>query len=87
MPRSVHNPHLFPSRVEIDLDALSNNVRCIKRLAGDHVGVMAVVKANAYGHGAPQVARVALENGADMLAGRTWRRHCSCARQAFTRLS
>lgn len=68
MPRSVHNPHLFPSRVEIDLDALSNNVRCIKRLAGDHVGVMAVVKANAYGHGAPQVARVALENGADMLA-------------------
>ena len=68
MSRSVQSQHLFPSRVEIDLDALGNNVRCIKRLAGADVGVMAVVKANAYGHGAPQVAGVALENGADMLA-------------------
>lgn len=68
MPQPVQSQHLFPSRVEIDLDALGNNVRCIKRLAGDDVGIMAVVKANAYGHGAPQIARAALENGADMLA-------------------
>lgn len=68
MHQSVQSQHLFPSRVEIDLDALGNNARCIKRLAGDAVGVMAVVKADAYGHGAPQVARAALENGADMLA-------------------
>lgn len=68
MPRSAQSQHLFPSRVEIDLAALGNNMRCIKRLAGADVAVMAVVKANAYGHGAPQAARVALENGADMLA-------------------
>ncbi|MCY4467070.1 MAG: alanine racemase [Chloroflexi bacterium] len=68
MFRSAQSQHLFPSCVEIDLDALSNNARCIKRLAGDEVAVMAVVKANAYGHGAPQVASAALENGADMLA-------------------
>ncbi len=67
MPQPVQSQHLFPSRVEIDLAALGNNVRCIKRLVGD-VGIMAVVKANAYGHGAPQIARAALENGADMLA-------------------
>ena len=58
----------FPSRVEIDLGALANNVRRVKALAGRDVGVMAVVKANAYGHGAPRVAEVALRNGADMLA-------------------
>ncbi|MCY4145730.1 MAG: alanine racemase [Chloroflexi bacterium] len=68
MPQPVPSQHLFPSRVEIDLDALGSNMRCIKRLAGDGAAVMAVVKANAYGHGAPQVARAALENGADMLA-------------------
>ncbi len=68
MPQPVQSQHLFPSRVEIDLAALGNNVRCIKRLAGDDVGIMAVVKANAYGHGAPQIARAALVNGADMLA-------------------
>ncbi len=68
MRQPVQSQHLFPSRVEIDLDALGNNVRCIKRLAGDAVGMLAVVKANAYGHGAPQIARAALENGADMLA-------------------
>ena len=68
MPQPVQSQHLFPSRVEIDLAALGNNVRCIKRLAGDDVGIMAVVKANAYGHGAPQIARAALVNGANMLA-------------------
>ncbi|MYD08472.1 MAG: alanine racemase [Chloroflexi bacterium] len=58
----------FPSQVSIDLDAVAANVRSIKALVGDTVSLMAVVKANAYGHGAPQVARVAMENGADLLA-------------------
>ena len=64
MPENDH----FPSRVEIDLDALANNMRRVKSLAGRGVGVMAVVKANAYGHGAPRVADVAMRHGADMLA-------------------
>ena len=56
-----------PSWVEVDLGAVAHNVR---RLAGFAAGsrVCAVVKADGYGHGAPQVARVALENGAAGLA-------------------
>ena len=57
----------FPSRVEVDLGALAANVRWIKSKAGG-AAVMAVVKANAYGHGAVAVARTALGNGAELLA-------------------
>ena len=58
----------FPSRVEIDLGALAANVSWIKARVGGDVAIMAVVKANAYGHGAPAVARAALQNGASLLA-------------------
>jgi len=51
----------------IDLAAVGHNVREAQRLAGDGVGVAAVVKANAYGHGAVPVARAALEAGAAAL--------------------
>ncbi len=53
---------------EIDLDAIADNVRAMQRHVGDRVGIFAVVKANAYGHGAVQVARAALEAGAARLA-------------------
>ncbi len=55
------------SRVEIDLAALAGNVRGIKSLVGDQVALMAVVKADAYGHGAVSVGRTALLNGAEYL--------------------
>ena len=58
----------FPSVVEIDCEALAENARWIKAQAGGAANVMAVVKANAYGHGAAAVADIALRNGADMLA-------------------
>lgn len=57
----------FPSRVEVDLGALAANVRWIKSIAGA-AAVMAVVKADAYGHGGAAVARTALGNGAELLA-------------------
>jgi Alr-MurF fusion protein len=57
-----------PSWVEIDTNALATNVRAIKSLVGDNVTLMAVVKANGYGHGAVTVARTALLNGAEYLA-------------------
>ncbi|MBE2270940.1 MAG: alanine racemase, partial [Anaerolinea sp.] len=57
-----------PSWVEIDLNALASNVRQLKTLVGQHVTLFAVVKADAYGHGAVAVARTALHNGADYLA-------------------
>ena len=44
------------TRVKIDLDAISDNFDAIREKAG--VPVMAVVKADAYGHGAVQVARL-----------------------------
>jgi alanine racemase len=52
----------------VDLDAIAHNIAAIKRHVGDRVIVMAVVKANAYGHGAEPVARMALESGASWLA-------------------
>lgn len=53
---------------EIDLDALAHNVRALQRHVGEQVDVIAVVKANAYGHGAAPIARAALEAGAVQLA-------------------
>jgi len=53
---------------EIDLDAIADNVHAIKQHVGKAVEVIAVVKANAYGHGAVPVARTALEAGASRLA-------------------
>jgi alanine racemase len=58
----------FPAWAEVDLDAIAHNVTAIKRHVGDRTMVMAVVKANAYGHGAEPVARAALESGASWLA-------------------
>jgi alanine racemase len=52
--------------VETDLGAIRHNTRQLIALAGS-AGVMAVVKANAYGHGAEGVARAALEAGAHWL--------------------
>ena len=54
--------------VEIDLNALAHNVRSIKNFLNVGTKLMAVVKADAYGHGAITVARTALANGADCLA-------------------
>ncbi len=68
MSPSNRNPHLFPSSVEIDLGALADNVRRIKALAGEGRKLMAVIKADAYGHGAVEVAYAALNSGAELLA-------------------
>lgn len=47
----------------VDLDAIAHNVRLLRELAGG-AAVMAVVKADGYGHGATAVARTALAAGA-----------------------
>jgi alanine racemase len=52
---------------EIDLDAVRHNVKTLKR-RGLNSRLMAVVKADAYGHGAAEVARACVEVGADSLA-------------------
>lgn len=56
---------MYSTWASIDTDAIKNNVRFIKNHTGTQV--MAIVKANAYGHGAIPVARAALEGGATWL--------------------
>ncbi len=58
----------FITYAVIDLDAVAHNVQAIRKHVGPQIEIFAVVKAEAYGHGAVQVSRVALENGADRLA-------------------
>jgi alanine racemase len=55
-----------PTWLEIDLGAIAHNVRRLKQLAGDAL-LMISLKADAYGHGAIQVAQTALHNGATWL--------------------
>ena len=54
-----------PTWTEIDLDALAANFHIVKAKVGPGVNVMAVVKANAYGHGAVECARRLEREGAD----------------------
>jgi alanine racemase len=56
-----------PTRAEIRLGALRRNFRRARELAGPGVKVMAVVKANAYGHGLVRVATELLAEGADYI--------------------
>ncbi|MBD2444980.1 alanine racemase [Dolichospermum sp. FACHB-1091] len=53
--------------VEIDLGALSNNVKELVKFLSPCTQLMAVVKADAYGHGAVAVAKTVLEAGASWL--------------------
>ena len=52
----------------MDPSAIAHNTSLVKQLVGVKTAVMAVVKANGYGHGAVPSARAALEGGASWLA-------------------
>ena len=53
--------------IEVDSSAIESNTRALKGLIADGCLLMAVVKADGYGHGAETVARAALRGGADNL--------------------
>ncbi len=55
-----------PTLAEIDLEALRFNLGQLFKLTGDKAEVLAVVKANAYGHGAPEVSRELESAGASI---------------------
>jgi alanine racemase len=57
----------FPSWVEIDLDAARHNIASVRSRLRPGVSILLVVKADAYGHGAVRVSRLAEECGVDML--------------------
>ena len=52
----------------IDLSAIENNMRAIRASVPSRAKVLAVVKADGYGHGAVETARAAIRGGAEMLA-------------------
>ena len=56
-----------PTRAVIHLGAISHNIREIRKKIGNERDLMAVVKADGYGHGAVEVSRAALESSADSL--------------------
>ena len=58
--------------IEVDAGALANNVRKLRRRLTPGTRLMGVVKANAYGHGAIETARVVVRAGADWLAVATF---------------
>jgi alanine racemase len=60
--------HKHDTWVEVDLAAIKHNVKQVLSRIDRDVRLMAVVKADAYGHGAVETAKAMLEAGADMLA-------------------
>jgi alanine racemase len=55
------------SWIEIDLTAYRHNYKAMRALLPDGMNILQIVKADAYGHGAVEVARAAVEMGAVML--------------------
>lgn len=56
-----------PTWAEIDLDSIELNFNYVKELVADGVGILAIVKADAYGHGSVSVSNRLLNCGAGML--------------------
>ena len=69
---------------EIDLDALRHNLTAIHRHINPASKLCVVVKANAYGHGAVEVSKVAVECGADFLAVATVEEGLELRRAGFS---
>ncbi|SFW56621.1 alanine racemase [Selenomonas ruminantium] len=73
-----------PVWAEVSLQALRHNYREIKKQLAAGVKLCAVVKANAYGHGAVAAARVAVEEGAEYLAVATLSEGIELRQAGFT---
>ena len=63
---------LRPVWAEINLDNLAHNFQEVKRVVKDEVLITAVIKADGYGHGAVEIAKTLLENGANRFAVATF---------------
>ncbi|MDD3031462.1 MAG: alanine racemase [Atribacterota bacterium] len=59
---------LGPTWIEIDLDAIKQNIKNIRKLIGEQVKIMGIVKGNAYGHDSIEVAKILINNGVEYLA-------------------
>jgi alanine racemase len=56
-----------PTTAIVNLGRLEHNIRSLRALTSPETAFMAIVKANAYGHGAEKTARCAIESGASWL--------------------
>ena len=59
---------LLPTYATINLTALAHNLSCIKRYLSPGCQVMAIIKANAYGHGVVETAQALARQGIERLA-------------------
>lgn len=66
--RGSRRKKLRESYLEVDLNAISYNLKQIKEKVGDKTSIMPVVKANAYGLGVTNLKEVLLENGIKRIA-------------------
>ena len=57
----------FPTWVEVDLDRFRRNLGAIRSAIGERRRILLVVKADAYGHGAVEIAQHAVRSGVNML--------------------
>ncbi|MHB8482761.1 MAG: alanine racemase [Nitrospiria bacterium] len=64
---SIEKKEFFPAIAEVDLNALLHNLRQIQRLSGPDHSLIAVVKADAYGHGAVKVSQTLEAAGVQIL--------------------
>ena len=56
-----------PTRAEISLSRIRNNLGIVRDIVGSGVKIMAMVKSNAYGHGILKMSETLLGSGADCL--------------------
>ena len=63
-PHDVTSAPVGTKWAEVDVAALRDNAAALRRWAGEGCALMAMVKANGYGHGAVHAARAALAGGA-----------------------
>ena len=57
-----------PTKAIINLDAIKDNVKALNDYLGNHTSIIAVVKADGYGHGDVETAHAAIEAGAKMVS-------------------
>jgi len=66
-PRALAYGDLWQNRVYVNEDAFARNVRAIRAHVGRHKEILAVVKDDAYGHGAVELSRIAVAEGVEVL--------------------
>lgn len=64
----VDTEMLRDTQIRVDLSRIGENMDLIREMAGEETAVMAVIKANGYGHGAVGIAPTLMEHGAAYLA-------------------